>query len=304
MSWHTKNEKYIYWFAAASIIYLAISLSIPSDSDTLTRYDITQTQARLLGLTITLPILAIFSVALYGFIRCKGYADSIRKTPEGPAFAKLATGLMILVFSLPISSSVSSILNYIAMERPSLLNEAAIIRNYISLGFQFTAFVYIARGADLLVNTLNRPALPRPRFGLLGTITLTSVFTWLIAIRPSTAEGNATYYLPDWLIITTLAIPYLYAWCRVLMALYHIHQYRKFVKGTIYKAALKNLTTGLGAIVVISIMIQLITTLSARLVQLSLQPVLMILYVLVALYAIGYLYVARGAKKLKLIEEA
>lgn len=298
-----KNEKYALRYIAVTVLYVGLTFGLPPNQQTLDRYDISSLKLRVINLSITIPLLMIFAYALFGFLRFKSYAHSIRKTKEGKPINHLATGLMVLAFSLPLGGATSSLLNYIAANNPDLLPMTTITRNYVSVAFQFVAFLYIAKGAQDLVNTLGEKKIPKPKYGLLGTIVLACIFTWLIAIRPADATGEKTYYLPDLLIISTLAIPYLYTWCRGILAAYQLYAYKDRVKGTIYKNSIAYLARGISYIVIISIAVQLITTLSVRLTRLSLTPLLLIVYVLVAFYAVGYGMVAHGAKKLKKIEE-
>jgi hypothetical protein len=49
--------------------------------------------------------------------------------------------------------------------------------------------------------------------------------------------------------------------------------------------------------------LQFLTTITEQLNRLNLAPLLIVLYLLIAFYAVGYALVARGAKKLKKIED-
>ncbi len=297
-----KNEKYIWAFVALTGLYFGLYLGLPSDPEALQRYGITQTHARLLGLTIMVPLMAVFYFALYGFLRFREYADSIVKTKEGKGFSYLANSLMVLAFSLPVTSSITAVLNYIAISNPDVLPMATIVKNYIALLFPFITFLLLARGTEELVSSL-KTSQSIKHFNGIGVIILSCFFTWLITTRPMGSGGEVTYYLPNWLIISTLAVPYLYMWTRGIMAIFNLRLYMQNIKGTVYKHALGYLAKGIVGIVFLSIFIQLVTTLSARLNRLSLTPILFILYILVAMYAVGYGYVARGAKKLKKIED-
>jgi hypothetical protein len=63
------------------------------------------------------------------------------------------------------------------------------------------------------------------------------------------------------------------------------------------------LAKGIGGVILISILIQFLTTASARLNRLNLTPLLIIVYCLLLLYGIAYGFIAVGAKRLKRIEE-
>ncbi len=300
-----KSKLYLYLFIILTAVYVCFALGLPSNPQTLEKYNITQGQSRLLSLTIVVPLILVWFSALYGFLRFKAYATVIRDSREGKAFNQLANGLMVLAFSLPISASISSYLNYVAHQNTGLTPTATILKNYIALLFALVALFMVAKGAEGLLRTLrSKPVLVHPTYITIGFIMLSNFFTWLIIVRPSSNEtGQVIYYLPDWLIITTLAIPYLLVWYMGALAAYRLYLYRDKVKGLIYQQAFTELARGIGVIVASSIFLQLLTTLSARLNRLDLTPILLIIYLLVVFYAVGYGLVARGAKRLKKIEE-
>jgi len=137
-----------------------------------------------------------------------------------------------------------------------------------------------------------------------GPIILASVYTWLITTHGPGVAPDKSFYLPDWVIVFTLAVPYTFIWCVGFNAVYQLREYKNGVKGTIYKRAFENLSKGFGVIILLSITIQFITTLAAQLSRLNLTPLLLVVYLLILLYAVGYGLVARGSNKLRGIEEA
>jgi hypothetical protein len=301
------NKDLVYLFIFLAVIYLGLVVVLPADPSTLEKYNMTQDQARWLNLTVILPALAIWVSALYGYIHFRSYAQLVKNSPEGAPFKKLADGLGILAFSLPATAILSSALTYMAVQDADLQPVSTIVRNYARLGFSLAAFLVIATGAKNLLMTLSSKRaqiVPVSNFLVLGVILLSSIFTWLILSRPTGAGGaiNA-YHEPTWLIILTLAVPYLYAWYQGALAFYRLHAYKIEVKGQIYKEAFGNLAAGIGIVVLLSIIIQFITTLSAQLNRLNFTPVLLIIYLLVLLYAVGFGLIARGSKKFKKIEE-
>lgn len=299
------RRTYTLLFALLAGVYIVLALTLPSDPAALARYNLSQGQAHLLGLTVVLPLVLIWFSALYGFLHCKAYARIVRESKEGRPFNNLADGLMVLAFGLPIAGIMSSLFNYVSFQSADLAPTATIFRNYIGLGFSLIGLLLLAKGAQGLVATL-RPKVKHayPPYSSLALILLASLFTWLIIARPSSAEtGQAIYYLPNWLIVSTLAIPYLFAWYKGALAAYHLYLYKNNIKGSIYKRAFNDLAKGIGVIVGLSILLQFLTTMTARLNRLTLTPILLIIFVLIGLYAVGYGLVARGAKKLKKIEE-
>lgn len=299
-----RRKVYNLVFLGLAALYIVLTTGLPSDPEALQRYNISQHQLHLLALTVAIPIVLIWLMALYGFNRFHEYALAVRKSREGRSLNYLATGLMVLIFSLPLLSSLSSMFTYYSRQRPDLLPTLTILKNYLNLLFPFIAFLLIAKGADSLLKTLKSQKVAfAPRFSLVGIIALSCIYTWLITTRPIDTTGNASYYLPNVLILFSLAIPYLFMWCKGLMAAYQLYVYKTKVRGNIYREALNSLAAGLSTIIVLSIFLQLLFTLSSRLTSLSLGPLLYLVYILVALTAVSYGLIARGAKKLKKIEE-
>ncbi|MBA2279475.1 hypothetical protein H0V99_03505 [Candidatus Saccharibacteria bacterium] len=283
--------------------YISLALLLPSDPSVLEKYQITQSQAKMLSLTIVIPFSIIYFSALYGYLRFRLYADSVRRTKEGKHLKELANGLMVLAFYLPIGSIVGSLINYLKFKQPDIVPLTTIFRNYLTLLFAAVALYWIAKGADGLFGTLKNRKINIPAtLLLLGPIVLACIYTWLLTTQDSGGIKSA-YYLPDWLKVATLAIPYVFVWCIGLKAALHLYIYKDSVKGIVYKRAFDNLAKGIGVIIIISVFVQMITTMNEQLNRLNLTPLLGIVYFLVALYALGYGLVARGSIKLKLIEE-
>lgn len=299
------KKVYIWTFAALMLCYLILNLTLPTDPQSLEKYQLTQSGARLLNLSFVIPLFIVYASAFYGFLRFHDYAGSVKKSKESPALYNLAYGLMVLAFSLPIQSILGSLFSYVKYRHQDLVPFVTVFREYLALVLASVALYLIARGAQGLFDTLkkDKKVLLHPYYALLGPIVLASVYTWFLTAKVSSATGEPSHYLPEWMIILTLSIPYIFVWCVGIRAALQLRLYRDGVKGVIYKRAFDHLSKGIGVVVLISITIQFITTLSAALSRLSLAPLLLVVYFLVALYAVGYGFVARGAKKLKQIEE-
>jgi hypothetical protein len=293
----------LYIFIALVLSYAAIVLLSPPDPTVLHKYHLTAASARLLNLTVVVPIAGIWATAYYGFHRLNQYALSIKDSAEWAGLHTLAIGLYVLAMSLPLAASASAILNYMARSNPELLPRTTVVRNYISVITTVAAFYFIARGAEALAKCVRRKKIMvfDIQAWTITFILLSSLFTWFVVSHHS--NPDTVYYLPDWLVLFTLIVPYLYVWYRGSMATYCLYFYQKNVKGSLYKKALQQMSSGIGVVILTSITIQVLTVFSARLNRLDLTPILAILYLLIVVYAIGYILIARGAKKLKTFEE-
>src|SRR5206468_3848213 len=109
-----KKHIYLYIFASLLVLYVAIVLLSPTDPTVLHKYGLTIGAARLLNLTVVIPIIAIWATAFYGYTKLKQYVASVADSAEGPPFSVLSNGLLVLVMSLPLIASASAALNYLA----------------------------------------------------------------------------------------------------------------------------------------------------------------------------------------------
>lgn len=298
-----KYHRGLFWGFTA--LYMLLTIILPSDPATLQRYDMTHERAQLLKLAISIPLTLIWLAAFHGITKLQEYTDSINESKEGPWFSWLSRGLSVLVLGLPIVAAMGSYISYIRYTNPDLLPGFTILRNYISLLFAMVAFLMIAKGAEGLMRTLkSKDIKASPRLGLIGAITLSSLYTWPLASQPHGAnDETGSFFLPNVLILFTLVIPYVFVWCKGLIAAYHIYVYKNRVKGRIYKKGLSSLAQGITAIIVLSLFLQFLTTVSPRLRFLSLKPVILLIYTIIALTAVGYGLIAKGSRKLKQIEE-
>ena len=202
-----KRRVYIWTFILLLVLYILLALLLPADPSVLAKYNITELKARLLGLTISVPIAIIYLSALYGFDRFKIYAKLIAKNREGKAFNLLANGLMVLGFSLPVNSIISSTFNYLKVQSPQFTPSGSIIRNYIALLFQLVAFTLISRGAIELLKTLKpKVVFEITRYIVLAAITGSVLFTYLVTAR-GIEKLQDMYHMPVLLVLLTIVIP-------------------------------------------------------------------------------------------------
>jgi hypothetical protein len=290
-------------FIALQATYILLAFILPTDPQVLAKLGLSEMEAKLLSLSIIIPVTLIYLAALYGFVRVREYAEKVRDSKEGPHFKNIGDGLMLLAFSLPVNSILGSIGSYIRHAQPHFLSDITIVRQYISLAFALTAILLISRGAKGLFDTLKQSnARIHTYYMLLGPIILACTYTWLIDTQ-SGGHGVEIYFLPDWLVILSIAVPYVFIWCTGIWAAILIHRYQYVVKGVIYKRAIDRLAKGIATIILTSVLLQFLTTLSGLLSRLDLSPLLACIYILIAIYAVGFGLVAQGAKKLKQLEE-
>jgi hypothetical protein len=297
-------------FVALLLSYAVLVFSLPINYQVINQYHLSVLGLHFIQLTYVIPLLLIWATAYYSYTALSSYSRSIHQDKDGVQMAKLALGIGVLAFGGPIVSIISSVLKIIAQQNSAFLPKSTIINNYISLLVALVAFLYISKGASGLASTVkSAPSHKSLQIISLLIITLGSIFCYLIFhTLPHPLKIGVTpiptYYLPDWLIVGTIIIPYVFIWyCGALGSL-NIYGYYRKVRGTIYKSSLIYIASGISFIIFSYIVLQYLTTLSSKLAGLKLNSLLLIIYPLILVIAIGYVLIALGAKKLRKIEES
>jgi hypothetical protein len=283
-----------------AVLYAA-SFLIPRPISTYQTYELTPLEYRLLSLTVFIPLALIWFAAFYGYAKLRIYSQKIIGTPEGPHIARLTTGIMILALGLPVTSLFSAATGLLIQHQPEWTGFSVVVKNYINVFIPLTGFMFLSWGARGLAQRSRQHSSYRT-FALFTLVfaVIGVTYCYLTLTAPDLASSH---HMPGWLVSLTLTLPYLYTWFLGLIAAYHIHIYSRTVTGVVYRNAWKTLAQGLGVILIIRIAIQYIAAATAATSDMRLARLLLIIYVFEALYAIGYIIVAVGAKRLQKIEE-
>lgn len=290
------------WYGSFALLYILLAVALPPNNATIQTYNLSNAEYHVLMVMMALPMIAVWFAAFYGYIKLAAYARRIRGHREGKAFAHLSLGVKWLAWGLPACSILNALLGGMAHINHDAIAAAVIISHYAFLLVALFAFSAIASGARELAE-LN-PKLPNKvtlRLMLLGTVTLAACYTYLT--KHAVTSTNNPYHLPVWLILFTIIIPYLYAWIMGLAAAFEIWAYRRSVSGLLYQRALSMLASGTILVIIAAIVYQYVTSSSGYLRRIHLNGSLLIFFVVLLAYAIGFVLVARGAEKLRRIEE-
>jgi len=289
-------------FSALSLLYLVLGITLPPNTPTIQTYHLSITEYRVLVLLVCIPLIAVWFATFYGYALLDEYVATIRKTPEGKAYAAIAKGLRYLAWGLPVISIISTLLGGVVHSHTQFANDAFVVVHYLPLVVAMLAFWQIGTGSRALTDIHNvRPSGVATRW-LFGSFTCIGVLFTYLTIRTAESVPNP-YHLPMWLILLTIIVPYLYAWFMGLYASYEILLYNKRSRGLLYRRALNNVATGIVISIVTSVIFQYTQSDTTRLRRISFSWVFFGIYLLLALYASGFLLIGRGAKQLKKIEE-
>lgn len=305
-----KSDHIVIIFSILAAVYVGLTFIIPSDSDAASRYNLSASEIKILSLTVIVPYILIWSAAAYGFWRLKVYSTKIHKSKDGKALGWIADGLLLLALWLPISAILSTGSRRLYENNSGMIEPLVIITNYINIIIAFMAFYLIYKGASKLPDVLkqfdvgfSRQTIFWPLYASIGTIFIYFTLKNPARQHPTEQVSIATYYLPDWLLVATIIIPSLVILYFGLRAVAYILSYARKSPGVIYKNALRNIAAGIYIAVVSMIALRMLSSFTPWFQQQSLKIILGIIYLLLIFIGAGYLFIARGARKLQKIEE-
>jgi hypothetical protein len=172
------------------------------------------------------------------------------------------------------------------------------------------AFWLIYQGSEGLTRIIKVKDIGRSRIIVIAILALLAIgYAWALSQNPyRLSSPNPAqihpYYLSDTLLLLTVLLPYLATWGLGMLAVAKLRIYHTNAPGIIYRRALSALAKGLMAVIISSIVIQLITATSPMLVQVGLEQILLLIYLLIIIYAVGHIWILMGARRLAFIEEA
>lgn len=298
----------ILFFIALIILYLSLTLAIPPDASVLTRYNLRPPQLAMLRLSVSVPLVIIWLIALYGFICIYRYANSIRTHKDGKAFMTISNGLGVLTFGLPIQSISTAYFNYLGRSTPHLEATTTIISNYIGLGIILLGFYILNKGAKKLNGQVRADTTGSPlRLWKMLLAMFSALYIYLVLHNPARSHptqtvSRAAYYLPDWLILSTIVLPYIFVWYLGAQSAYYIYLYQKRVPGKLYRQALRLIAGGIVGVVIASMLVRFMASQTTYLNSVGLRAIFAIIYILLISISVGYLFVAAGARKLHKME--
>jgi hypothetical protein len=211
-------------------------------------------------------------------------------------------GIGFLAFWFPVTAVFNTYSNWLVEKHVHLVGPVAVTQNYLSLLVPLIGFILISIGARGLSElTKQRPSMLGINIMVIVLALIGVIYVYLVTSTHN--RLNTSYHLSTMYILLTLVVPYIYMWFIGILSFYEIFLYRAKIPGILYRQSWQLLASGVGSLIVISILIQYLTTVSERLNRLSLNWVLMVVYALLILIGVAYILVALGVRNLKKIEE-
>jgi hypothetical protein len=303
-SWIHPNRSRFYLMLGVGLwlIYAALSLLAPVRNNT---FHLTKLELSAIQLTIILPILAIWVIAIFGAATFKRYAGLIRKSADGSALNLISNGLLLVVTYFILQGILGALPNYL-VGTPAL-KPVIIINNHLPMLVSVAAFGLILAGALKLRGITSR----RMSTGGLTAIVfpyavLGAIYAWNFyhSVPLATVNGIPKFAVPGKMPFFTLALPYIAIWLMGVLAVTIVAEYARTVNGKVYRLVLKDLVRGLSGVLAFSILVQVIQLSAGLFRHMAIGGVLIVIYIILVLYAVGFIFIARGARKLMMIEQS
>jgi len=293
--------------AGLAAVYVFLIFLLPANHAVMHAHHLSAVDYRTLLLALNLPTMVAWLAAFVGYAKLRQYVQLVRKTPEGLYFDKLATGLVWLAWSLPIPAIIALLLDSLANTWGSFYPAAVIIGNYTRLIFPLVAFSIIGVASRDLVSLakikLDFVSSRIIAVLFLGAGVLYCLLTFQHFNPASLTSTRNPYYLPIWLMVLTIIIPYLYTWFVGLLAAYEITLFSRQTHGVLYRQALRMLVLGLVVIIASSIALQYVRGVQPRVDHTTFDYHMVLSSIFHLIGGGGFVLLAIGAERLKKIEE-
>lgn len=290
-----------------------VGLSIKANNGVTTAsIKLSATQLRLVDLAVAIPGLVIWAAILFAALSIGRYARTIAGSKESPGFRYVAYGIFALLAGLVVNGylgALQQVISQHATDPQKVKTTFVIISNYVSVVSALITYGLVLQGGRLLLRSIGeRLNLAKKLLPIvLAFIAITVAYLWLIHSNPARQAVvdpgiNPTFGLPYWLIVLTVALPFVVSWFVGVVALIALYQYRQKTAGIVYKLLFKKLVIGMTLFIGLTIVLQLLTQLYDLYAKSSLSFILGIIALIYLILAYAFLLIAQGARKLNSVE--
>jgi hypothetical protein len=266
-----------------------------------------QTTPMVIGLLVAslqIPILACWLLAVAGWFYFRQYVRSLPPSAVSrPGYRLLLGALLALVLAVILPTLINTLTARLVGGGPTPWR--TIMNTYITIGLPLIAFWLASLGSTRLIESVKQTARSwlRSAVVLVPIVVFGAFYITLIFTNPSRqVSANpaipATYYLPDILIVLTIIVPVIATWAMGLQFVLNLERYSHYVAPG-RKAAFISIYNGALAIIGSVVLQQVISSLgSTRATGLNIAVILALVYILLLIIAVGYAFIAHGAKQL------
>lgn len=297
----------MYNYIGLVAILFCLIIFLPANKLAMAQYHLSNHEYHVLLFVVDLPYVLMWFSAFYGYQKLRAYASKITNTKEGEVFRGITTGSHWLAWGYVLPVLASLIMNATANKHRGFYDTSLILDNYFNLIFPVVAYTFISGGAHKLVTQgkVKLSAIGVKAIILLFVV-IGVIYCYLTFRRVDLGRLGSSdnpYYLPVWLLLISIIVPYLYAWFTGLLAIFEFTVFTKQVKGIIYKRGLLAVAVGIVLVIASSIGVQFLHSVIPRTGHLALSSILVTGYVLYLCIIAGFLLVSYGSTQLKKIED-
>ncbi len=308
----SKTYAFLPWLFLAWGVYAVAGMVAPIDPVGSARYDLSPTEIYLIRISFQIPILILWGALFYGTFRFWQYTKSISGSPEASGFHAIGLGLSVLIAGLVLPSYVGLLEAYFPNEE-NIQRIVTTVNLYSSIGFSFIAFIFFLVGGKRLITLIPEHFLVSKAVVISGVtgVFFAGIYAFFLFNNPDrlvpTTEGvtRPAYYLgSDFWILVGVVMPYIIVWIVGLLSVSYLRHFSRFVHGVVYQKAFRAIARGVTSLVLLSVGLQILAQTGAFFAHTSLATILIIIYALLAAIAVGYLFIAQGARELGKLESA
>lgn len=297
-----KKPSVVTWYIIFAAVTLGLSLILTPSSSLLDLTGLDIQQYKTLSMVSNIAYFLAWSAAFYAYYSLYRYTGTLKKTNEGKSFANISKGTMILAWGLPISMIVSLILRTASKEYASLEPLRTSVNAFLPLLFSIVAFLFISIGSNALSRSTRKEHSTVVAYVMIYIfIVFGTVYTHFTLGHSLT--GLKLYHMSSYPLMLTVIAPTLFSWFLGLVAAYALVNYFKHVKGLIYRRAIANVSAGICLVVLSDIFSHYIEGVFGARTYSASGNLFILIYLLILIQAGGFVLIARGANRLKRIEE-
>ena len=290
------------------LVYVALTFLAPVTAAT-AQLGITPVGLAIIRITVALPYLLAWIAGGYCVLTLLASVHALPEKEDRLAFKHIAIGVLVLVGGLALSSLFGSARSYL-IHNADAVRSLTVLTNYVHVLAPLLGFAFIFSAGGHLRRAGTTADLPWGWMatGVMALMVFVVLYFWLIFTNPNRQVSTepdvaATYYLSDPLIVATIVLPFLVATTLGFFSVFRIARYSRGVTGYVNKRSASFLVNGLLLVIAGSLLLQALLSLgSSRLLHLGLGPLLLVIYVFIALQTLGFIFLALGAEKLSALE--
>lgn len=284
---------------AVWLAYVVLSIQAPQVNYA-ERLNIPLATIYFLRMTVAIPYLVTWLLALSGCLYFASYARAKLQGSVAAGYELIAQGLLILLVSLVFSAMGQSLRGWLELNQAVMLVTWA--RTLLNALLLVAGFTRIYQGARQLATRASFQVEVLP--ALLPVVVFAAFYLGLVftnPIRQFSSDPNlaATYYMSDFWILLLVIVPNVAAWGLGMLSVLHFDSYMHLFNVPAERKAWDKFYVGFLAIIAGFILFQAVTSLgTSRLLNLGLGTLLTVVYGALALNGFGFFLIARTARRL------